>query len=269
MADPALIDGRYRLERVLAADGSDQSWLAHDQVLDRRVVVRLLPSEQRTSQAAAEAFGAAVRAMARAGTVEGRRVLDAGDDRTAGTPFAVLEWIDEPVAVASDAGATRPIARPAATAPPEQRVAGPPRVRRRRRGSRLPVWPLILVLAIVAIAVGLRLVPANRSASNGSNASLAPATASAPTAAPAPTQPPATAPASVAGQRRKIANTDGQGVALRASPGGERLPGHGYDEGDTVTLLEQNGQWAHIRGDDGREGWVLAVTVVPVSSAGG
>ncbi len=72
----------------------------------------------------------------------------------------------------------------------------------------------------------------------------------------------------MAGQRRRIANTDGQGVALRASPGGERLPGHGYDEGDTVTLLEQSGQWAHIRGDDGREGWVLAVTLVPLSSAG-
>jgi hypothetical protein len=60
-----------------------------------------------------------------------------------------------------------------------------------------------------------------------------------------------------------VASTDGQGVALRASPGGERLPGKGYDEGAVLTLLEQRGQWAHIRGDDGREGWVLAVTLVP------
>jgi uncharacterized protein YgiM (DUF1202 family) len=30
-----------------------------------------------------------------------------------------------------------------------------------------------------------------------------------------------------------------------------------------VTLLETQGMWAHIRGDDGREGWVLAVTLVP------
>src|SRR5215472_19261780 len=110
MAEPELIDGRYRLERMLGADGSDQSWLAHDQVLDRRVVVRVLPSDRRTDAAAAAAFGAAVRDMARAGTVEGRRVLDAGDDAAAGTPFAVLEWIgDEPVGVAPDLGATRPI----------------------------------------------------------------------------------------------------------------------------------------------------------------
>jgi hypothetical protein len=95
------------------------------------------------------------------------------------------------------------------------------------------------------------------------------APAAAPTSAPAPTHPAATATASIAGQRRKIANTDGQGVALRASPGGDRLPGHGYDEGDTVTLLDQSGQWAHIRGDDGREGWVLAVTLVPVGASSG
>jgi hypothetical protein len=63
------------------------------------------------------------------------------------------------------------------------------------------------------------------------------------------------------GVRRRIVNTDGQGVALRASPGGQRLPGKGYDEGATVTVLEQDGAWAHIRGDDGREGWVLAVTL--------
>jgi SH3-like domain-containing protein len=41
------------------------------------------------------------------------------------------------------------------------------------------------------------------------------------------------------------------------------LPGKGYDEGVTVTLLEEQGAWARIRGDDGREGWVLAVTLVP------
>jgi len=39
------------------------------------------------------------------------------------------------------------------------------------------------------------------------------------------------------------------------------LPAKGYDEGVTVTLLEQDGTWSHIRGDDGREGWVLTVTL--------
>jgi hypothetical protein len=277
MAEPELIDGRYRLERVLGADGSDQSWLAHDQVLDRRVVVRVLPTDRRADAAAAAAFGAAVRDMARAGTVEGRRVLDAGDDAAAGTPFAVLEWVgDEPVGVAPDLGATRPIPRaPAPAAAPStaaaQPVAASPRVRRRRRGRRLPIWPAVLVLGIVAIAVGLRLAPANHAVDTGSAGpgAATSAPAAAPTSTPAPTRPAVTATASVAGQRRKIANTDGQGVALRARPGGDRLPGHGYDEGDMVTLLEQSGQWAHIRGDDGREGWVLAVTLVPVGASSG
>jgi hypothetical protein len=60
---------------------------------------------------------------------------------------------------------------------------------------------------------------------------------------------------------RRIVNTDGLGVALRGSPGGDRLPGKGYDEGATVTAFETNGQWTRIRGSDGREGWVLSVTL--------
>ncbi len=81
-----------------------------------------------------------------------------------------------------------------------------------------------------------------------------------PTPRPVATVPPATPPA--LGQGRAIvSNTDGQGVALRAGPGGDRLPGKGYDEGVQVTVLERQGQWAHIRGDDGREGWVLSATV--------
>jgi hypothetical protein len=58
-------------------------------------------------------------------------------------------------------------------------------------------------------------------------------------------------------------NTDGRGVALRAAAGGDRLPGKGYDEGATVQAFEQSGAWTHIRGSDGREGWVLSVTLAP------
>jgi hypothetical protein len=65
------------------------------------------------------------------------------------------------------------------------------------------------------------------------------------------------------GQPRRVVNTDGRGVALRATPGGDRLPGKGYDEGVTVQALEQSGEWTHIRGGDGREGWVLTVTLAP------
>jgi hypothetical protein len=67
--------------------------------------------------------------------------------------------------------------------------------------------------------------------------------------------------AAAQGERRRIVNTDGQGVALRTAPDGERLPARGYDEGTTVTVLERQGAWTHIRGDDGRDGWVLSVTV--------
>jgi Bacterial SH3 domain len=79
---------------------------------------------------------------------------------------------------------------------------------------------------------------------------------------PAPTAPRATA-VPLGGQERRVANTDGQGVALRDTPGGARLPARGYDEGEVVTVLEQQGTWTHIRGHDGREGWVLSVTLGP------
>jgi len=87
--------------------------------------------------------------------------------------------------------------------------------------------------------------------------------ASAPTAA-APPAPisvtPAVAPLTTGSQHR-VTNTEGQGVALRASPGADRLPGKGYDDGDVLTVLEQQGEWTHIRGADGRDGWVLTVTL--------
>jgi len=63
--------------------------------------------------------------------------------------------------------------------------------------------------------------------------------------------------------QRRVTNTDGQGVALRASPGGDRLPGKGYEDGQLLTVLEQQGEWTHIRGADGRDGWVLSVTLGP------
>ena len=51
---------------------------------------------------------------------------------------------------------------------------------------------------------------------------------------------------------------------LRAcDAGGDRLPGKGYDEGATVQAFEQSAEWTRIRGTDGREGWVLTVTLAP------
>jgi SH3-like domain-containing protein len=86
------------------------------------------------------------------------------------------------------------------------------------------------------------------------------ATPSAPAATPRATTAPPTPSSGVA---RRIVNTDGRGVALRSSPGGDRLPAKGYDEGVTVTAFESSGEWTRIRGSDGREGWVLSVTLAP------
>ena len=114
------------------------------------------------------------------------------------------------------------------------------------------------------VGAGLNLAPAAAVApangaqpgrSSGSAATAGPAPTGAPTPAPSPTP--------VKGEPRKIANTDGRGVALRGAPGGDRLPGKGYDEGATVEAFEQNGEWTRIRGSDGREGWVLSVTLAP------
>jgi SH3-like domain-containing protein len=89
------------------------------------------------------------------------------------------------------------------------------------------------------------------------------------TPAPVPTLDPGTSMAGSTpqpGEQRRVANTDGLGVALRTTPGGDRQPGKGYDEGTTLTVLETRGEWARIRGDDGREGWVLGVTLAPLAS---
>jgi hypothetical protein len=89
----------------------------------------------------------------------------------------------------------------------------------------------------------------------------APAAATAkPTAAPTPRATPTPA---AAGVPRRVVNTDGRGVALRGSPGGDRLTGKGYDEGAMVMAFETVGDWTRIKGGDGREGWVLSVTLAP------
>jgi hypothetical protein len=57
--------------------------------------------------------------------------------------------------------------------------------------------------------------------------------------------------------RAHIANTDAQGVVLRASPRDDDRTPRGFLEGDAVTVLERNGSdWARVRGDNGQEGWV-------------
>lgn len=65
-------------------------------------------------------------------------------------------------------------------------------------------------------------------------------------------------PTNQAGVRMRVAGTDGRGVVLHTAPStAARVPA-GFLEGAGVTLLEQNGEWAHVRGDNGLEGWVPA-----------
>jgi hypothetical protein len=56
-----------------------------------------------------------------------------------------------------------------------------------------------------------------------------------------------------------IANTDGEGVVLRASPRDNDWTPRGFMDGDAVTVLERQGNdWARVRGPNGQEGWVPA-----------
>lgn len=66
-------------------------------------------------------------------------------------------------------------------------------------------------------------------------------------------------------ERMRVANTDGVGVAFRASPRmDDRVP-HGLLEGVEATVLEREGDdWARVRADDGREGWVPTRYLEPV-----
>jgi hypothetical protein len=245
--------GRYELVREIAQDADARVWDGYDRALDRPVVIKLLQPALRGNAEAIERFNAAARAAARRAANAGPRVLDAGSDQSSAIPFVVFQTQDEAIPEAESPTRLMPRVQPRAATSNNHRLM-------------LAVL-LVPLVAGVVIVRGLLNLP-SPTASLGKQPVL-------PTAAAAPTQvqPVATAqptvapprptpsPTQPAGVRRRIVNTDGIGVALRSAPGGPRLPGRGYDEGATVTVLEQSGAWSHIRGDDGREGWVLAVTL--------
>ena len=280
--------GRYELRRPMAETADATLWDGFDAALQRRVRVRLLRPELAADAAARERFGRAARTAARTAAPAGERILDAGEDRQVGLPFVVLEWSDASAHAETLAESDAPTQR----LPIVDDVGGGRRPPQPPRLQRLALG-LLLIVPVVLGAVLVRAVLDQPSALQATLSTLgarppaATAAATAPPGPASPTAPPATAtprpaatpvPTAVrtsgvqtaggqtastptGGVRRRIVNTDGQGVALRASAGGQRLPGKGYDEGVTVTVLEQDGAWAHIRGDDGREGWILAVTL--------
>jgi hypothetical protein len=248
----ALVAGRYELLRELSDSPEFQQWEGFDTALERVVVVRLAPHDAAPESSAVEGFWQAARAAARTGARAGERVLDAGTDPDTGRAFLICEWPHAP-----DARASQPT------------VAARPR--RPFRVGRL-LLPAVVLLVVGGLALVGRGVTGWLSWVNGpdhgpSSPFSLPAARVAtpqPTAIPtvASTARPTQAPTAT-GVVRRVVNTDGRGVALRDGPGGNRLPGKGYDEGATVTAFESSGGWTRIRGSDGREGWVLSVTLAP------
>jgi hypothetical protein len=287
----ALVAARYELVRELRVNSETVDWEAFDTALDRRVVVQLLRPELVHDTAAIERFWQVARAGARRTALDGDRVLDGGTDSQTGQLFVVREWPASPASPPlANAGRRVALREPAGIARLLSRFEGSPR------------WLVVGGLLAVVILVGAAIRPGvdgwlawvnEPLGRSGRSFGLGPAAAvpatgaqpgqstSTPAAAPptvaaagrtAPSAPTAvtaiptvrvTATPAIAGQNRRIVNTDGRGVALRAVAGGTRLPGKGYDEGATVQALEQSGDWTRIRGADGREGWVLSVTLAP------
>ncbi|MBV9581754.1 MAG: SH3 domain-containing protein [Chloroflexi bacterium] len=267
---PRLIADRYQLLREVSRAPDATYWQAADTLLDRDVMLEVLRPELADDPDAVARFRESVRVTARGGASPHGRLLDGGVDAEQHVPFAVFEWAD--------------VAPP----PPPVMASGQPDPRRRPATSRpgRRNWVLPVLLTAVPVAVGIIVFAKLLSPSGASVAQVfaiptgtiavsnpivtpaPPATTSAAASAPT-TRPAVVAPSPSAraasptpsGQRVQVTNTDGQGVALRDSPGGQRLPGRGYDEGATVTVLQRQGEWTQIRGDDGRVGWVLSVTV--------
>jgi hypothetical protein len=70
--------------------------------------------------------------------------------------------------------------------------------------------------------------------------------------------PPDPAPAAIqTGARARVANTDNLGVVLRTAPKIEARVPRGLLEGAAVTVLDRaDSEWAHVRADNGQQGWV-------------
>jgi hypothetical protein len=263
--------GRYELVRELDARGEVRRWEAFDTALQRRVLLEFLPHDLVDDAIVVERFWRAARSSARTSTQVGERVMDAGTDRETGRAFVVREWL-----VPSD---DKTVALPALQ---PQRTVGA------SRGSRLGSTRMVLLglgltgaVALVVARPGVegwlawvnepfgqatqRFVlgppPQVTVVPTQAPTAVTGATSAKSTPAATATARPAQTPTAVSGVARRIVNTDGRGVALRASPGGDRLPGKGYDEGATVQAFESSGQWTRIQGSDGRQGWVLSVTL--------
>ena len=86
---PLLVQGKFRLERLVGAGGMGVVYLAVDMVLDRKVAIKTLPSLRSN---AAERLHREARTMAR--VVHPNLALIYGSEQWRGTPMLIVEYLD-------------------------------------------------------------------------------------------------------------------------------------------------------------------------------
>jgi eukaryotic-like serine/threonine-protein kinase len=87
-----LVGARYRLERQIGAGATARVWVAFDQVLERRVAIKMLAGAIDADSAHIERFRREARAVANLAHPHIVTVLDSGEHD--GMPFIVLEYVD-------------------------------------------------------------------------------------------------------------------------------------------------------------------------------
>ena len=87
-----LVGGRYRVERQIGSGATARVWLAFDQVLERRVAVKMLAAPIGGESAHIERFRREARAVAQLQHPHIVTVLDTGEHDA--MPYIVLEYVD-------------------------------------------------------------------------------------------------------------------------------------------------------------------------------
>lgn len=95
-ASAAVLAGRYRLDRRIAAGGVGEVWRAVDLVLDRPVAVKLLRSQYAGQALALARFRAEARHAGAVSHPGVARVYDYGEAGIAESPYLVMELVDGP-----------------------------------------------------------------------------------------------------------------------------------------------------------------------------
>ena len=86
------ISGRYELEALCGSGGMSTVWRAHDQLLDRKVAIKVLHDRYGEDDEYVERFRREARAVARLSHPNIVTVIDRGEDK--GRQFIVFEFID-------------------------------------------------------------------------------------------------------------------------------------------------------------------------------